>query len=71
MKFNITISSVKAFLGYSDVNLLGRKVNSFGLVSPEEKLKTISQLQYSRTLGDLKHYLRLIGYLRQYIYFYA
>ena len=71
MEFNITVSPTKTFLGYPDVNLLGRKVNSFGLISPEDKLKAISQLKYPSTLGDLEHYLGLTGYLRQYVHFYA
>ena len=70
-EFNITVSPSKTFLNYPDVNLLGRKVNSFGLISPEDKLKAISQLQYPSTLGDLEHYLGLTGYLRQYVHFYA
>lgn len=65
------MSPTKAFLGYPDVNLLGRKVNSFGLISSEEKLRAISALKYPRTLGELEHYLVLTGYLRQYIHFYA
>ena len=43
-KFNITISSIKIFLRYSNVNLLDRKVNSFNLISSEDKLKVISNL---------------------------
>lgn len=71
VEYNITVSPNKAYLGYPDVNLLGRKVNSFGLISPEEKLKAISELRYSTTLGELEHYLGLTGYLRQYVHFYA
>ena len=70
-EYNITVSPTKTFLGYPDVQLLGRKVNSLGLISPEEKLKAISQLQFPRTLGELEHYLGLTGYLRQYVHLYA
>ena len=71
IEYNITVSPSKTFLGYLDVQLLGRKVNSFGLISLEDKLKAIAQLQYPTTLRDLEHYLGLTGYLRQYVYFYA
>ena len=44
VKFNITISSIKVFLRYSNVNLLNKKVNSFDLISLEDKLKIILNL---------------------------
>ena len=71
VKYNVSISAKKVFLGYPDVNLLGQKVNSLGLATSEEKLKAISQLRYPKTLGGLEHYLGLTGYLRQYVHFYA
>lgn len=71
VKFNVSISPKKAFLGFPDVRLLGQKVNSLGLATSEEKLKAISQLRYPQTLGGLEHYLGLTGYLRQYVHFYA
>ena len=64
MKFNITISSIKIFLRYSNVNLLDKKVNSFDLILSKDKLKAISNLQYLNTLRELEHYLELINYLR-------
>lgn len=71
VKFNVSISPKKAFLGFPDVSLLGQRVNSLGLATSEEKLKAISLLQYPQTLGGLEHYLGLTGYLRQYVHFYA
>ena len=71
VEYNITLSPGKVFLGYPDVKLLRRKVNSFELISPEDKLRAISQLRYPTTLGALEHYLGLTGYLREYVYFYS
>ena len=71
VEFNVSISPKKAFLGYPNVSLLGQKVNSFGLVTAEDKLRAISQLTYPDTLGALEHYLGLTGYLRQYVNYYA
>ena len=70
-KLGIAIKPTKAFLGYSDVNLLGQRVNSLGLSTSEEKLKAIAGLKFPSTLADLEHYLGLTGYLRNYIYYYA
>ena len=68
---NVSISPTKTFLGYPDVNLLGQRVNSFGLSTASEKLKTISSLTYPSTVGDLEYYLGLTGYLRNYVHMYA
>ena len=69
--YNILISPTKTFLGYSNVSLLGRKVDSFGMAIAEDKLKVISQIFYPVTLGDLEYYLGLTGYLRSSIHCYA
>ena len=44
MKFNITISSIKVFLRYSNINLLNKKINFFNLISLKDKLKAILNL---------------------------
>lgn len=46
-------------------------MNSFELFTADDKLKVIAQFHYSQTLDDLKHYLDLTEYLRNYIHFYA
>ena len=69
--YNIAIAPTKTFLGYPNINLLGRRVDSFGMATAEDKLKAISQIAYPRTLGDLEHYLGLTGYLRSSVHYYA
>ena len=71
LEYNISIKSTKSFLNYPDVGLLGQRVNSLGLTTSEEKLRAIKHLTYPKTLGALKYYLGLTGYLRNYIHFYA
>ena len=70
-KLGISIKLTKAFLGYSDVDLLGQRVNSLGMSTSEEKLRAISLLKFPKALIDLEHYLGLTGYLRSFIYYYA
>lgn len=53
------------------MELLGQRVNSFGLTASDKKLKAIRFLAYSNTLRALEYYLSLIGYLQNYIHFYA
>lgn len=71
LKYNISIKPSKSFLNYSNVGLLDQKVNFLGLTISEEQLRTINLLNYPKTLGVLKYYLRLTGYLRNYIHYYA
>ena len=68
---NIFIKSIKAFITYFIVNFLNQKMNFFDLIIAENKLKVISLLKFSRTLHQLKIYLKLINYLRKYVSFYA
>ena len=69
--YNVSISSKKTFLGYLSVNLLGRKVDSLGLATSEDKLVAIRNLSYPITLEKLEYYLGLTGYLRTGVYYYA
>lgn len=69
--YNISIRPSKSFLNYPDVAFLGQCVNSLGLTTLEEKLKAMRLLTYPDTLGALKYYFGLTGYLQSYIHFYA
>ena len=70
-KYNIAISPEKAFLGYPNVKLLNRRVNSIGLLTTKEMLAVIVKIEYLTILSLLEYYLRLSGYLREYIYYYT
>ena len=71
VQYNILIAPTKTYLGYPNVSLLGRRVDSLGMATPDDKLRAISSLRYPATLGDLEHYLGLTGYLRQYVHYYV
>ncbi len=71
LRYNISIQPTKSYLNYPDVALLGQRVNSLGLSTSEEKLKTVCLLRYPETLGALEYYLGLTGYLRSYIHYYT
>ena len=65
------IKPTKVFLNYPSVNLLGQHVNSLGLTTAEDKLAAIAAIKYPVTLGDVKHFLGLTGYLCLNVYCYA
>ena len=68
---NIFLQSAKVFIDYSIVQLLGQKVNSFDLTTIENKLRIIALLKFFKNFRQLKSYLSLIKFLREYIFYYA
>ena len=70
-KYNIAISPEKAFLGYPNIKLLSRRVNSIGLLTTKEILAAIAKIEYPTILGLLEYYFGLSKYLREYIYYYT
>ena len=69
-KYNTFIKSTKIFLEYFDVVLLRQRINALKLIITEERLRTIAKIKFSATFKDLKHYLKLIDYIRNQIYYY-
>ena len=68
---NISIKSIKSFIDYFSMSLLEQRINSFDFVTNEQKLKAISKLVFSKTLKQLKTYLKLTEWFRDYIEKYA
>ena len=67
----IILPPIKSFLAYPLVYLFGQGFNALGMATAEANLATITQLAFPHLLKDLKAYLRLTRYLRQYIPYYA
>ena len=70
-KNNIAINSKKAFIDYSSVILLEQRVTSLRLSINQQKVKAIASLNFLKTLDQLKTYLDLTDWLRQYVPHYA
>ena len=64
---NICLLLKKLYLDYSSVKLLSQRVDALKLVMTVEKLITIIQLKFLKSLSTLKKYLNLTEYLKQYI----
>ena len=71
VKYNISILLNKIFLNYFNVNLLKRRVDSFELIIIKNKFEIIKIIKYSTTFKNLKYYLNLINYFRDYIYYFV
>ena len=69
--FDISLSPKKSFLNYSTIALLNQKINVFDLTIAIEKLKAIIKLNFLYTLKNLKIYLNLIDWLRDFVTFYV
>ena len=69
-EINIHLTPNKAFLGYPSVHLLGQYIDALGLVTAGDKLAAIRNLEFPRTLATLERYLRMTGYLKQYVPYY-
>ncbi len=70
-KLNITLKAKKTYLGYLSISLLEQKVDSLSLTIAENKLKAIVKLSISKILKNLKRYLEIIDWLRDYVTYYA
>ena len=68
---NIFIKSIKTFIEYFTVSLLSQKVDSLDLATTKEKLRAISKLRFSQILRQLKTFLDLTSWLRDYVSHYA
>ena len=68
---NISLSSDKFFLNYSFIHLLDQQMNTLRLAIIDDKLRAIISLEFSKTLSQLKKYLEMTEYLRQYILHYV
>lgn len=67
----IAISPVKSYLGYPSVELLGFRVDAFGMSTTEERLEAFRQLTFPRQLKALEQYLGFSGFLRYLLPYYA
>ena len=70
-ELNIALKFRKSLIDYPSIKLPSQKVNVFGLSMTTEELRAISKLEFLKSLKQLKIYLGMTGYLRQYIPFYA
>ena len=71
VQFNIFIKFTKTFIDYLFVQLLDQKINFFKLFINKKKLKTIVKFQFSRIFRQLKTYLNLIDWFKEYMSHYV
>lgn len=68
---NIKVSLKKSFLGYPNVDLLGFKINGFGLIIITKRVKAFRKLKFPRQLKALKTYINSTSFLKYLIPYYA
>lgn len=67
----ITSLSKKSYLDYSTITLLDQKIDAFELIVVANKIAAIKKLNFSYNFTNLKLYLKLTEYFRDYILYYA
>ena len=70
-KTRIILQPTKSFFAYPSVHFLRQRVNAFSIATAEAKLAAIKWFAFPHSLKDLKAYLGLTEYLKQYILYYA
>lgn len=68
---NIAISPQKSFVGYPNVELLGFRVDGFGLSNTADRIAAYKQLDFPKNLKALEQYIGSTGFLRHLIPYYA
>jgi hypothetical protein len=68
---NLTLAETKCHFPYESVELLGHKVNRFGLSTQKAKVEAILQLPFPQTIKDAMIILGQFGYYRMFIQGYA
>ncbi|RPA78806.1 DNA/RNA polymerase, partial [Ascobolus immersus RN42] len=64
---NVAVNPNKCFFAFDSVKLLGRQVDKFRLATLAEKIQAIAAIYFPITLDELKHFLGLTGYYRQFV----
>ena len=67
----IILNSAKSYLDYLSIILLRQRVDAFELTTSEKKLNVNIKLTFLHTLKDLKTYLDMTKWLRNYVSYYA
>jgi hypothetical protein len=67
----ISLSGKKTFLGYPSVELLGHRVDGFGMSTTEERVAAMKAIQFPENLQQLERFIGMAGWLRQFVPFYA
>ena len=70
-RLKIALKSFKIFLKYFIIVLFEQKIDNFELITIEKKLKIIFKFQFFVTLKQLKTYLDLIEWIRNYVSYYV
>ena len=63
-KKELSLKSVKSYISYLLITLLGQRVDRFNLTTADEKIAALKRLKFLKNLHKLKIYLGLTSYLR-------
>ncbi|KAM4067500.1 reverse transcriptase (RNA-dependent DNA polymerase) [Hirsutella rhossiliensis] len=70
-RFNLTMSPKKSWIGYPSVQLLGFRVDAFGMSTTEHRLAAFAKLEFPDQLSVLESYIGATGYIRHLLPYYG
>lgn len=70
-RYNICLDPKKARIGFPNLTVLGKEIDSLGMTTKEEKLEAILTLEFPRTCKQLETYLGMTSEFRHCIEHYA
>lgn len=70
-EYDVILSFKKSYLGYPSITLLGQVIDAFEMSTTKKKLAIIAKLAFPISLKELKTYLSLTDWMRNYVSFYA
>jgi hypothetical protein len=68
---NLALNPKKCSIAFKQLQLLGHMVDKYGVYTMEEKTAAIREMVFPTTLARLEYFLRLTGFYRQFVPYYA
>ncbi|KZZ93079.1 Ribonuclease H-like protein [Ascosphaera apis ARSEF 7405] len=70
-RLRASLNPAKSYVGFPSISLLGKKVDGFGLSTPEDKVAALLALTFPKNVKELETYIGMTQWLRHFIPYYA
>lgn len=70
-RLRASLNPAKSFVGFPSLSLLGKRVDGFGLSTPQDKVAALQKLSFPKNIKELETYIGMTQWLRHFIPYYA